>query len=311
MGHLYVFDLADGALLRRFDNTTNNEFLSDVISLDGNLDYGVDTIYVGSAYKSTTWQGKLYRVVTNNDTSPANWNLSTLYAAPGPITAAPSISIDSFLHIWVYFGTGRFLSGSSPTNDKVDTTQQAMYGIKETKGCWLGGTAGCPVTVGLSDLLDVSGAKVFKDESVTGMPETTFDDLLSAARSKEGWILEFPVGGERVLVKPVIIGGIVLFSTFTPTDDVCGFQGEGKLYATYFETGSAYTKSAIGEETTGEIKRSISLGQGMPSMAGLHIGAEEGARGFIQNGTGSISEVDTEPPFKFKSGVMIWQEKQM
>jgi type IV pilus assembly protein PilY1 len=311
MGHLYVFDLADGALLRRFDNTTNNEFLSDVISLDGNLDYGVDTIYVGSAYKSTTWQGKLYRVVTNNDTSPANWNLSTLYAAPGPITAAPSISIDSFLHIWVYFGTGRFLSGSSPTNDKVDTTQQAMYGIKETKGCWLGGTAGCPVTVVLSELLDVSGAKVFTDKSVQGMAETTFDDLLTAARSKEGWILNFPVGGERVLVKPVIIGGIVLFSTFTPTDDVCGFQGEGKLYATYFETGSAYTKSAIGEETTGEVKRSISLGQGMPSMAGLHIGAEEGARGFIQNGTGSISEVDTEPPFKFKSGVMIWQEKQM
>lgn len=304
-GHLFVFDLADGTLIKSFNNTVSNEFMGDVISLDGNLDYGVDTVYVGSAYKSTTWKGNLYRVVTNNDTNPASWNLSTLYAAPGPISAAPSISIDSFLNIWVYFGTGRFLSA----NDKVNTDIQSMYGIKDL--CWSGGTSGCPVAITSSQLLDVSGAKVFGDGTVSGVSGvSTFGGLVTKTRntSVKGWLLNFSVG-ERMLVKPIILGGVVLFTTFTPTNDVCGYQGEGKLYATYFETGSAYNKSVIGTETTGEIKRSTTLGQGVPSMAGLHIG-EEGARGFIQCGTGCISEVDTAPPFKVKSGVMIWQEKQ-
>jgi type IV pilus assembly protein PilY1 len=319
-GHLYVHDLATGAPLKRIDTgNTSNEFMGDVITLDGNLDYGVDTVYVGSAYKNgTAWNGNLYRVVTKNDTDPNNWAISTVYAATGPILEAPSASIDSFSHIWLYFGTGRFLSGSSPTNDKADTSQQAMYGIKETKMCWLGGTPGCPGSaVTYSQLLNVSSVEVKSDGSlITGASNdaaTTFSQLVGDSRSSfQGWVLNFPAAGERVLAKPIIIGGIVLFSTFTPTSDICGYQGEGRLYAVYFETGSAYDKSVIGSDTsTGKITRDSSLGQGVPSMAGLHVGAEEGVRGFVQQGTGSISEVDGEPPFKFKSGIMTWQEKQM
>jgi type IV pilus assembly protein PilY1 len=308
--HLYVFDLTDGTLLKRFDNTTSNEFLGDVISLDGNLDYGVDTFYVGSAYKSgSTWDGNMYRVMTKNDTNPANWALSTLYAATGPILEAPSAATDSFSNIWVYFGTGRFLS----TADKADTSQQAMYGIKDP--CWSPFDKNCTTPVVYSSLLNSSPVQVMSDGSLLTGPSndsaTTFTGLVSDVRKNfNGWVLNFPTAGERVLAKPIVFGGVVLFSTFTPTNDVCGFQGEGRLYATYFETGSAYSKSVIGTESTGEIKRSESLGQGIPSMAGLHVGTEEGVRGFIQQGTGSISEIDGEPPFKFKSGVMIWQEKQ-
>ncbi|HET6465371.1 MAG TPA: PilC/PilY family type IV pilus protein, partial [Nitrospiria bacterium] len=319
-GHLYVFDLATGTLLKRIDTgNSNNEFLGDVTTLDGNLDYGVDTVYVGSAYRNgTAWNGNLYRVVTNNNTDPTNWNLSTLYTATGPILEAPSISIDTFSNIWVYFGSGRFLSATSPVNDKADTSQQAMYGIKEGKMCWLGGTAGCPGSaVTYSQLLDASAVQVKTDGTlISGASNdaaTTFTQLVTDSRSSfKGWVLNFPSAGERVLAKPIVIGGIVLFSTFTPTNDVCGFQGEGRLYALYFETGTAYSKPVIGSDSvTGKVTRDTDLGQGVPSMAGLHVGAEEGVRGFVQQGTGSISEVDGEPPFKFKSGVMTWQEKQM
>jgi type IV pilus assembly protein PilY1 len=308
-GHLYVFDLTNGNKLRDMDTgNTNEEFMGDVTSLDGNLDYGVDSIYVGSAYNNGgVWNGKMYRVVTKNDIDPNNWTISALYSAPGPILGAPSMSIDSFLNIWVYFGTGRFMS----INDKIDTNQQGMYGIKDP--CWLG-TSPCAVPpITYADLVDVSNAVVNTNGTVTGVTGVgSFGDLVSRTRSKSGWVLLFdPTMGERVLVKPIILGGIVLFSTFTPTSDVCGFQGEGKLYATYFETGSAYKKSVIGETTGGDVKRDVSLGQGIPSMAGLHVGAEEGVRGFVQQGTGSIGEIEGEPPFKFKSGVMTWQEKQM
>lgn len=320
MGHVYILDLATGVRLNRIDTgNSNNEFMGDVTSLDGNLDYGVDTIYVGSAYNNGgAWNGNLYRIVTNNNTDPLNWNLSTVYAAPGPILEAPSISIDSFSHIWTYFGTGRFLSGSSPTNDKADVSQQAFYGIKETERCWLGGTTGCPGSpVGTAQLLDVSGVQVKDDGTlITGAGNdaaTTFTQLVGDSRASfHGWVLNFATPGERVLAKPVVFGGLVLFTTFTPSDDICSFQGEGRLYAVYFETGSGYDKSVIGTNTvTGEVTRDMSLGQGVPSMAGLHVGSEEGVRGFVQQGTGSISEIDGEPPFKFKSGVMTWQEKQM
>jgi type IV pilus assembly protein PilY1 len=308
-GHLYVFDLETGTKLRDIDTgNTNEEFLGDVTSMDGNLDYGVDSIYVGSSYNNGgTYSGKLYRVVTKNDTNPNNWTISPLYSdTTGPILAAPSMSIDSFLNIWVYFGTGRFMS----VNDKGDTSLQSMYGIKDP--CWLGTTACSAPAINFGDLLRVSGAVVNTDGSVSGVTGVTdFGTLLNAARGKQGWVLEFDQHlGERVLVKPIILGGIVLFSTFTPTSDVCGFQGEGRLYATYFETGTAYKKSVIGE-TGGTVDRDVSLGQGIPSMAGLHVGAEEGVRGFVQQGTGSIGEIEGEPPFKFKSGVMTWQEKQM
>jgi len=312
-GHLYVFDLTDGTLLKKFDNTTANEFLGDVISLDGNLDYGVDSFYIGSSYKNgTVWNGNMYRVMTKNDTNPANWALSTVYAAPGPILEAPSIATDSFSNIWVYFGTGRFLSA----NDKAFGASEfyAFYGIKDP--CWQPFDSSCTASVAYSSLVNVSPVQVMSDGSLLTGPTndsaTTFSGLVQDVRKNfKGWVLNFSTAGERVLAKPIVFGGVVLFSTFTPTSDVCGFQGEGRLYATYFETGSAYNKSVIGTESSGEIKRTTSLGQGIPSMAGLHVGAEEGVRGFIQQGTGSISEVDGEPPFKFKSGVMIWQEKQM
>ena len=319
-GHMYIHDLATGARLTRIDTGNSaNEFLGDVTTLDGNLDYGVDTVYVGSAFKNgTAWNGNLYRVTTGNDLNPANWNLSTLYTATGPILESPSISLDTFSHIWVYFGSGRFLSASSPVNDKADTSQQAMYGIKEMNNCWLGGTIGCPGSpVANNQLLNASGVKVKTDGTlISGASNdgaSTFTQLLADTRSNfQGWVLNLPAAGERVLAKPIVIGGVVLFSTFTPTNDVCGYQGEGQLYAVYFETGSAYNKSVIGTNTsTNEVLRSADLGQGVPSMAGLHVGTEEGVRGFVQQGTGSISEVDGEPPFKFKSGVMTWQEKQM
>jgi len=313
LGHFYVFDLTNGTLLKKFNNTTNNEFMGDVISVDGNLDYGVDSIYFGSSYKNgTVWNGNLYRIMTKNDTNPGNWALSKLYAAPGPILAAPSATVDSFRNIWIYFGTGRFLSA----NDKAFLASEfyASYGIKDP--CWMPFDSSCTATVVYSNLMNVSPVQVMSDGSLLTGPTndsaTSFTGLVDDVRKNfKGWVLNFSTAGERVLAKPIIFGGIVLFSTFTPTSDVCGFQGEGKLYATYFETGSAYKEDVIGHEATGEIKRSTSLGQGIPSMAGLHVGAEEGVRGFVQQGTGSISEIDGEPAFKFKSGVMSWQEKQM
>jgi type IV pilus assembly protein PilY1 len=305
--YLYILDLAQGALLRKIPADSSG-FMGDVVTLDGNLDYTVDTVYVGSSYKSgNAWRGRLYRLVTHQDPSPGGWDLSTLYSAPGPIPVAPSISVDSFANIWVYFGTGRFMS----VTDKNNTDAQAVYGVKDP--CWFGAGANCPREILLGDLVNVTDAVVGDDESVTGVAGvTTFNELLGSARSSGGWMLTLPGSGERLLAKPMVIGGILFFTTFSPnTTDVCAFQGESTLYAVYFETGSAYRRSVLGDEPAGgEIARSISLGEGVPTTVGLHLGAEEGTRGFVQQSTGAITEIDAEPAFQIKSGVVIWQEKR-
>ena len=46
-----------------------------------------------------------------------------------------------------------------------------------------------------------------------------------------------PAGSERVLVKPLVLGGVVYFVTFIPDKNVCAGNGESWLFAVDFETG--------------------------------------------------------------------------
>ena len=46
-----------------------------------------------------------------------------------------------------------------------------------------------------------------------------------------------PAGSERVLVKPMVLGGVVYFVTFIPDKDVCAGNGESWLIAVDFDTG--------------------------------------------------------------------------
>ena len=52
-----------------------------------------------------------------------------------------------------------------------------------------------------------------------------------------------------------------------------------------------------------------SLGEGAASSMGIHVGREEGARGFIQQSTGTVTEIDLQPAFAVKSGFMSWRER--
>ncbi len=129
-----------------------NSFVSDIISVDFDLDsdYMTDAVYFGTV--SGTWGadggafgGKLYRLVTRKldtdgdqeVTEPSDWggllspdpNPLPLFDAGRPITAAPSVGTDG-KHIWVYFGTGRFLHSDDRT-DSSSNALQTYYGVKE------------------------------------------------------------------------------------------------------------------------------------------------------------------------------------
>ena len=138
------------------------------------------------------------------------------------------------------------------------------------------------------------------------------------ARTYDGWIKTLNITGERVITKFAVLGGIVFTPSFVPNDDVCAFGGDSYLYGQYYETGTSYWKAVFtaGTETVNiqgqdlqRVLEKIDLGAGKASAVGVHIGTEEGARGLIQQSTGTIISRSLNPAFNVKSGLKSWREK--
>jgi type IV pilus assembly protein PilY1 len=154
---------------------------------------------------------------------------------------------------------------------------------------------------------------VYTDGS-TSIAGTTFGDLKIEQSYDEryayGWYKELE-SGERIINKPSLLGGILLAPSFVPNQDICGFGGSSYLHTLYFETGTAFYKSVVGVEAEGGKDRvldRIDLGLGISSSLGIHVGRGHGARGFIQQSTGTIAQIDLKPAFSIKSGFVNWRE---
>ncbi len=137
-GRIFVVNLATGQPYTsggndwRFQTAETEAFMSSPAAFDKNLNYNVDAIYINETYdanaNNTTnnngradFRGKVYRIgipcspctnipvpVYNED--PSTWTMSEMFNIDRPITGAPSISIGTNESVWVYFGTGRFIS---------------------------------------------------------------------------------------------------------------------------------------------------------------------------------------------------------
>ncbi|MBI5183805.1 MAG: hypothetical protein HY999_05530, partial [Nitrospinae bacterium] len=351
---IFVLDLKTGQKLSTnatFNLAEANAFMADPITVDVDLlikdvgdSYATDVAYIGETYNNGNWKGKLFRVSLKDDPTPAKWSVSTLYETDNgqPITTPPAIAMDNDKkNLWVYLGTGRFLK----PDDKTDTNIQGLYGIKEP--CWNGSVFSntCTTTIIKSTLYPSSNVVVYKGGEVLDNDNgaaNNFNNLISyITTNKKGWYINLSTsitGGERVLSKPVIFGGIVLFTTFAPTSNICSYGGDGYLYALYYETGTAYMQSVIGTVTEAGkevVLKKISLGPGIPSQVGLHIGTKEtlggggGALGgldvscggpanssglkvtaFVQGSSGQITQQTIGPAINTNSRVITWREKE-
>jgi len=316
-GKVFVIDLVDGIVDRTFTVETSNAIIGDPTVVDADFDFTSDVIYIGSAISSTS--GKVYRINTNQDIA-ANWAQSVLISQGKPLLISPSVSKDSSGNLWVFFGTGRLRH----INDLNNSEQQTFYGIKDA--CWKKNTTGepCSTTYTTSDLMNVSNMAVCTTAAGGGIYDTasgsctstsysSYNELLTAARSasNKGWYLNLidpadPAPSERVLARSVVLGGIVLFTTYKPTSNMCSVFGDSLLYALYYETGTAYSQAVVG--TTGDtVDRTESLGEGMPTAVGVAIG--ENVVGYVQKSTGEIVRIETHPAFAVRSGPSSWKEK--
>ena len=222
--------------------------------------YSDDAVYIGytkpkSGTSPVEWtDGGVLRLLTNDSLNPADWSLSTMIDGIGPVTSSPTKLQDRKNgKSWVFFGTGRyFYKTSTGTDDPVN--QRYLMGIMDTcydgtkntmnagytkinnvwtkQGC--GATA--PAALGLTDLQNQSSTVI------TTLPS-----------AKKGWYIALDPSGDYALGAQMItstykaervitnttaaFNGVVFFTSFLPTDDICGYGGNTLVWAVDYLSG--------------------------------------------------------------------------
>ena len=263
--HLIVLDAATGAKIAVLDtdNVTSNG-LSGVGGWDDDGDGDVDVLYAGDL------EGRMWKFDVSA-ADPASWTTanggSPIFAAvrlgkKQPITAPPLVGRHPDTgELWVFFGTGRFIS----TSDRSDTSVQTWYGIRDKivdavqnvpgrtdiaeriikeQGVYVSTTSGgntsynaiadgSPVPQGATTV----GHYRIVSDPLDGSGQGT-DDLVDSSGNyvKHGWYLDLlPPGssgtGERMLVRNTLLKNVLLGETLTPNTSPCGELGDGWLMA--------------------------------------------------------------------------------
>ncbi|PKN29625.1 MAG: hypothetical protein CVU64_07265 [Deltaproteobacteria bacterium HGW-Deltaproteobacteria-21] len=319
-----------------FETVENNAFINGPVSFDKNLDYNVDGVYLGTSYYDSVaakWKGRAYKMAiqwdwANNEPFTDSfdpigaypWSWVRLFDAEGPITAPMSLSLDNDDKVWVYIGTGRYISEADKTN--ADT--QYIIGIKDpffdtyfdgANGDFYHnyGTYVASAQISLANLMNAASYDVRTDEKVYqgGAFFKEWNQFVDwAGDNYRGWYRTLS-SKERVLSKFNILGGMLFSPTFIPNQDICGYGGNSWLYGLYYETGTAYYKPAFTPDGTigDNVLVKVYLGAGLASAAGMHVGQESGAKAFIQQSTGVISQQAVTPAFNIKSGLINWRQK--
>ncbi len=310
-------------------NTYPNSFFGDFIAVDYDLDFKTDTLYFGSVLDTRSWAGHeahggaLHRLVSGDNPDPATWSFNLFSNVGSPVAAAPSVASDG-QRAWVYFGTGRYYSAEEDKAIATPFQPTRFLGLKERYGD--DGNMDLTLPNG-GNLVDVTatwvkpgGELVSPPPSITGVG--TFDELnvkiseLDTDTTNDdkdiyhGWKINL-AGRERVIGQPAILGDIVTFTSYIPSDDPCEPDGTSYLWAVYYRTGTAYHKSVIGTKvrTEGtEVLRKVGLGSGLSTTPNIHAGAGDGTKAFVQSSTGAILSIEQTNPGVVKSGMRSWRE---
>jgi type IV pilus assembly protein PilY1 len=207
--------------------------------VDVNADGMVDYFFAGDL------QGSLWRFDVT-DTVASGWSSNKVFTARDaggnlqPISSAPGVARDpSTNEIWVFFGTGRYMTA----DDQASTSTHTYYGVKV-------GTGEDGVNLTRSNLqqrsihlIEVStGRRAFEPHEV------------GVDAGKDGWFIDLndPSGtGERVISAPLIYDNILIFSSIVPptasTVNSCDAGGTGYINALDAFSGTSLTAPFFNE----------------------------------------------------------------
>lgn len=290
------------------------------VSIDYDRNNFVDMMYYGLiTTDGDNRGGGMHRLrVENRD--PSKWSVKEMTTTDQPVTGAPNAALKDAEgktgSIWVTFGTGIFWEN----DHKENTATNWLYGIEEPKKAgsynfspidtkflhdvtWIGVNG----TDGLGTLVCEPGA------DYCNIPDNviTVEDLgdhIQTTANIDGWKRKLLTSGERVLGQPTLFGGLTNFTTYTPANDLCSSDGNSKLYALYYRTGTPWKENVFGDAAEDYVPYVVNLGRGVSITPSLHLGSEKGVKAYVQTSTGSIIEIHQPnlPITGVKSGMGGW-----
>jgi hypothetical protein len=207
----------------------------------GTVSHADDCIYVGDLY------GTMFRVDNiGKGQTPSVSRLFQFNPYPSgpderPVRSRPSIAYnDSSDGLWVYYGTGRYETAA----DKVNSAQQYFLGLRD-------GVVPRATPYALADLTALEARFVTATiggttrllRTISGSNSTNSPWALKLYAGQAGWGGPAITGGsERVFTKPLVVGGIVFFTTFIPDADMCTGSGDTYVFALDYKTGLPPTR---------------------------------------------------------------------
>ena len=258
---VHIVNAQDGTSIWSY-TSMGNSAPAPPYAVDINFDGFIDRIYLGDL------SGDMYRFSVYNS-STAYWFDSKLFDAPSgqirPIYTEAVGSFDTQNNLWIYFGTG---DKSDPT---APNAQEKFFAIKE----------GCPY--------DASSC-TFASYSLSDLTNYTTQ---SGEVTNQGWYINMTGQGEKILSPPTVFGGVVYFTTYTPSQSAnpCEAGGSSTLYAV------DYTSAA--GQLSGE-SRTLSLGDGMASAPIVSVSRDSSTGQlsgsvFVNTSTGGLQNANVNP----------------
>jgi type IV pilus assembly protein PilY1 len=309
----------------------HNAIVGDILAIDADKNYAAEKLYFGTAYDPSAWKGKLVSIaIPNQDLTtwtPTASDGKYLFTGPHAFTASPDSARDTNGNIWVYAGSGKYFSDV----DEADTQGQIFLGLQDKPS----GIAYPVTTAALDDRTNVTttgevtgttqaclydGTGFSLQTLVTSINQTS----ASVAPSTTGWFLSLSTSptSERVISRPLAVGGLVDFLTYRPSGELCSYGGDSYLYAVDYLTGVAPATVAIrdpkvtGGTATGTVTvaKGVLLGPGAPPTGEAIIipppkEGEDGLKKKIQVATGVIIEAENKPTISVTSKISHWLKK--
>jgi Tfp pilus tip-associated adhesin PilY1 len=242
----FVVDLSKGDILWSYTKANNASMAYAIPAspaiVDTDNDGFIDTAYVGDL-GGNMWRLKFCTQVDGSSCNTGNWSGGLLFepSERRPIYTTATVARDTN-SLWVFWGTG------DKENPLSISGQDSFFAVKDRDR-----TA--------TNLQDVSAV----GETYNG--------------TSDGWFISFG-SGEKSLSDPTVFGGIVLFTTYTPTPsstDPCARVGTAKLYALAmmqiaistgggyyrFDPGAGVLSTPASPSSTTGGARSVTLGTGL------------------------------------------------
>jgi Tfp pilus tip-associated adhesin PilY1 len=270
--------------------------LPSIVDTDG--DGFIDTAYVGDL-GGNMWRFTFCRDQDmSSNCGISNWGGGKLYdsaADPKSIYTSASVVKDAGSNIWIYWGTGNKIAPTAKTG-----IQEYFYGVKD-------GRPSTPYTASNLTTLAANSTSTYSPSS----GNVGFRIQLASP------------DGEKVLADPTAFGGVVYFTTYTPSagTDACNQSGIAKLY------GIDYTTAAgVIPDESGSVARSKEIGSGIPSapVISMKPGSDPAPDLYVTtSGTGggttgttvtsaSTQRVNFDPPGSAsRTNLLFWKDRRI